>query len=544
MWTTETSAADVRFPTRQESVLPYVLQRQAATRPEAPCALYSDGTVWSYRDVALRTWGLAYQLRDRLGLERGEYLASWLPNGPEALLSWLASTSVGAVYAPFNTAYRGPQIDHALNLTRASVLVAHVDLLERLRGLDLPHLRTIVVVGEGKVPELPCPWVRFTDLAGHRAESPPVLDPPLEPWDDCSVLMTSGTTGRSKAVRRTYAQYDRYTEIAFRLLGADARDRFYVCAPLFHGGADTPVFAMLQLGGSLMIDDGFTASGFWERVRRYECTIAWMHSAMSLFLHKQPRRPDDADNPLRLAMLAPLFPGFEEFAKRFDVRVYMLYGMTEMACPFCVIDPDDVHNLGTPADPGYEVRIVDENDLEVPPGVPGELTVRHKLPWVISPGYLHEPEATARAWRNGWFHTGDVFVRDEAGNHRLMDRVKDSIRRRGEFVSAAEVERELLDMPEVTEAAVIGVAAELEEEVLAYVAVRGHDITPAKLHARLVERLSYFAVPRYLVVRDTLPRNVALRVDKPALRALGVPEDAWDAVAAGVQPTRERFTRS
>ncbi len=543
MRTTETSAADVRFPTRQESVLPYVLQRQAATRPEAPCALYSDGTVWSYRDVALRTWGLAYQLRDRLGLERGEYLASWLPNGPEALLSWLASTSVGAVYAPFNTAYRGPQIDHALNLTRAWVLVAHVDLLERLRGLDLPHLRTIVVVGGGRYPTAlsVSPFTRSGRTPGRvPARARPTLGTLGRLFGAHDVRHHRTVQGRASDLRTVRPLHrDRLPAAGSRCARPFLRVR-----PTLPRRSGPPVFAMLQLGGSLMIDDGFTASGFWERVRRYECTIAWMHSAMSLFLHKQPRRPDDADNPLRLAMLAPLFPGFEEFAKRFDVRVYMLYGMTEMACPFCVIDPDDVHNLGTPADPGYEVRIVDENDLEVPPGVPGELTVRHKLPWVISPGYLHEPEATARAWRNGWFHTGDVFVRDEAGNHRLMDRVKDSIRRRGEFVSAAEVERELLDMPEVTEAAVIGVAAELEEEVLAYVAVRGHDITPAKLHARLVERLSYFAVPRYLVVRDTLPRNVALRVDKPALRALGVPEDAWDAVAAGVQPTRERFTRS
>lgn len=527
-------------PTREGSVLPYVLADWAARTPSAPFAVYSDGSTWSYEETAARTWGLAWTLAGRTGVRRGDHVASWLPNGPEAVLSWLAASSLGAVYAPFNTAYRGPQIEHALTLTRAIVLVAHVDLLDRLVGLDLPHLRWVIVVGDGEVSELGVRVCSFAELAAARAEAPPGLDPPLEPWDDCAVLMTSGTTGQSKAVRRTYAQYDRYTRTTFRLPGADAADRFYVCAPLFHGGADTPLPAMLQLGASVMVDDGFTASGFWGRVRRFGCTIAWLHSAMSLFLDKQPPREDDADNPLRLAMLAPLFPGFEDFVRRFDVRVYMVYGMTEMTCPFCVVDPVEVGDLGSAADPGYELRLVDEHDNEVPAGVPGELVVRHELPWVVTPGYLHDAAATARVWRNGWFHSGDRFVRDESGSFRLVDRVKDSIRRRGEFVSAAEVEQMLLDMPDVAEAAVIGIPAELEEEVLAYYSLAPAATTsPQEIHARLVGGLAYFAVPRFLVRRQSLPRNVALRPDKPALRAAGIPSDAWDAQASGMQPTRE-----
>ncbi|WP_196073464.1 AMP-binding protein [Nakamurella alba] len=535
---------EVRFPTRAESVLPEVLAALQARTPEAPCAVFTDGTTWSYAETAARTWGLAHRLAEVTGLARGEYLASCLPNGPEAILSWTATCALGAVYAPLNTAYRTPQLHHALELTRASVLVVHADLAERLAQLDpvtLPHLRHVVLVG-GTAPEVPLPWPvsSWTEVATVNGAARPVLDPPLEPWDECAVLMTSGTTGASKAVRRTYAQYDRYTESSFRMVGVGAADRFHVCAPLFHGGADTPVYSMIQLGASFLVDTGFSVSRFWDTVRRHGCTVAWLHSAMSLFLHKQPERPDDADNPLRLALLAPLFPGYQDFARRFGISVYMVYGMTEMSCVFTVLDPTEVGSLGAPADPGYHARIVDEHDVEVPPGTPGELVVRHDLPWVITPGYLHDAAATARVWRNGWFHTGDVFVRTAAGDHRLVDRVKDAIRRRGEFVSAAEVERELLDLPEVTEAAVIGVAAEMEEEVLAYLAVRPGSDAP-DIHRRLVQRLSYFAVPRYLVVRDTLPRNVALRVDKPSLRGLGVPADAWDAVAAGVQPTRERF---
>lgn len=536
---------ELTLPSRQEAVLPLALEARAADTPDAPAVYFVDGASWSYVDLAERVWGLAEHLATEAGLKRGECLASVLPNGEEALLSWLATNSLGAVYAPFNTAYQGPQISYAVNLTQCSVLIMHADLAHRLQGLDLPDLRSIVWVG-GEPPTQPLLGVQslsFADLAGTATTSPE-LSPPLEPWDDCTVLMTSGTTGNSKAVRRTYAQYDRYTSTTFRLVGVTSEDRFYVCAPMFHGGADVPVFAMLSLGASLTIDARFTAHDFWNRVRRYQCTVTWMHSAMSLFLHKQPRSEDDSDNPLRLAMLAPLFDGFDEFAERFDLRIYMVYGMTEMSCIFSVIDPADIASLGVPADPGYELRIASEDDVPLPPGQSGELLVRHKVPWVITPGYLRDDAATARVWRNGWFHTGDVFVEDPDGTYRLVDRVKDSIRRRGENVSAAEVERQLLAMPEIREASAIGVAAEIEEEILVYVCFQdGVSLEPSTLHARLVSQLPYFAVPRYIALRDELPRNVALRVDKPKLRGLGIPADAWDAVEAGSVPTRERFTR-
>src|SRR5262249_23046297 len=150
-------------------------------------------------------------------------------------------------------------------------------------------------------------------------------------------------------------------------------------------------------------------------------------------------------------------------------------------------------------DPDYELRLVDEHDREVPPGVAGELVVRHRIPWAITPGYLNRADATATVWRNGWFHSGDVFVRDAEGSYALVGRVKDSIRRRGENVSAEEVERELLAHPSIADAAVIGVAAAIEQEVMAFVVPRP-DATaaPEALIAFLEQRLPYYAVPRYV----------------------------------------------
>jgi len=534
-----------KMPARTDSVLGEVLERQAAERPEKTFAVFEDRHQLRYRELAELTWTIARTLREQLGVREGEAVAACLPNGEEALLAWFGTNAAGCMYAPLNTAYRGTLLEHSLNIVKARVLILHADLVERLHGLDLPSLETIVVVGRAVTDTgLPLRRMQWRELLDDVATERPRLKRPVEPWDEITVLMTSGTTGHSKAVRRTYVHYDLYTEVNFRGIGTTPEDRFYVCAPMFHGGADTPIYSMLQIGGSVAIAQGFSASNFWRQTRELGCTIAWIHSSMSLFLAKQPPRANDRDNPMRWVMMAPLVEGFEEFAERFDVRIYMLYGMTEIPCVFRVVDPEERRSMGKPIDPGYSVRIVDENDLPIEAaGVPGELILRHELPWAISPGYLDDAEATAHVWRNGWFHTGDVFARTADGDFYLVDRVKDSIRRRGENVSAAEVETEILSHSDVTEAAAIGVPAEIDEEILVYVVARPEsELDPEALHAYLIGRLPYFAVPRYVVFAEqSLPRNPALRVDKPRLREDGLPAGAWDRDAAGISVERERF---
>jgi len=183
-------------------------------------------------------------------------------------------------------------------------------------------------------------------------------------------------------------------------------------------------------------------------------------------------------------MQAPLLPTMKEFAERFGIRLYTVYGMTELPCPFSILDPTDHRTLGKPGHSDVELRIVDEHDRDVPDGTPGELIARHKIPWAITPGYLHDAEATANLWRNGRFHSGDVFVRDTNGDYALVGRVKDSIRRRGENISAADVERQLLAHPAISDAAVVGVQVAVEQEVIAFLVARpGEELAPEDLIA-------------------------------------------------------------
>jgi crotonobetaine/carnitine-CoA ligase len=531
-----------RLPTRADCVLRDLLRARAEAEPDRVFAVFADGDEWTFRETAERSWRCAGGYL-QLGLEQREPLAAWLPNGKDALVAWFGAAAAGLTYVPLNTAYRGALLEHAMNVLRTRVLVAHAGLLDRLVGLELPHLERLVVVGDaGKMPEELPPALAWAEVsAASGVVSEPELREPVEPWDEHMVMFTGGTTGRSKAVRRPYVLYLKMVEAAFDSVGVGAEDRFFVCAPMFHGGADVPIYAMLRAGGSVGIVPGFRTQTFWDDVRRLGCTVAWIHSAMARFLWDAPARDDDRDNPLRLAMQAPLLPTFREFGERFDTRIYTVYGMTELPCPFAILDPVDHGTLGKPWTEEYELDLFDECDRPVGDGVPGELVARHRVAWAIAPGYVGDPEATERAWRNGWFHSGDVFVRDADGNYSIVGRVKDAIRRRGENVSAAEVERELVAHTAVMEAAVIGIAADVEQDVMAFVVPGGEPPAPEDLISFLEERLPYYAVPRYIEYVDSLPRTLALRVDKVALREQGVSAGTWDREAAGIRLRREHL---
>jgi crotonobetaine/carnitine-CoA ligase len=531
------------FPSRSECVVRDLLNARAEGEPNRVFAVFADGTEWTLGETAERSWRCAGGYR-QLGLAQREPVAAWLPNGQDALVAWFGAAAAGLTYVPLNTAYRGALLEDALNVLRARTLVAHAALLDRLAGLDLPHLERLVVVG-GDPTEVPAglpPALSWADVSAAAEPAPPELPDPVEPWDEHMVMFTGGTTGRSKAVRRPYVLYLKMAEAAFDNVGIGADDRFFVCAPMFHGGADVPIYAMLRAGGSVAIVPSFRTQTFWDDVRRLGCTVAWIHSAMARFLWDAPPRHDDRDNPLRLAMQAPLLPTFREFGERFDTRIYTVYGMTELPCPFSIPDPVDHRTLGKPWTAEYEIDLFDEHDRPVAEDVPGELVARHRVPWAITPGYLGDPEATARSWRNGWFHSGDLFVRDAEGDYAIVGRVKDSIRRRGENVSAADVERELVAHPGVADAAVIGIAADVEQEVMAFVVPSfGEPPSPEDVIAFLEPRLPYYAVPRYLDYVESLPRTPALRIDKAALGEQGVSETTWDREAAGIRLRRERL---
>jgi crotonobetaine/carnitine-CoA ligase len=241
--------------------------------------------------------------------------------------------------------------------------------------------------------------------------------------------------------------------------------------------------------------------------------------------------------------MVPLAEDAVAFSERFGCDIYSGFNMTEISTPIMTdINPSPLSSCGRPRK-GVETRLVDENDCEVAPGTIGELIVRTDRPWAMNHGYLGNPEATARAWRNGWFHTGDAFRVDEHGNYFFVDRMKDAIRRRGENISSFEVETEVCAHPAVKEAAAVAVPSEHgEDEVLIAISLApGAALDPADLIGFLIPRMAHFMVPRYVRIVDLLPRTPTQKVEKHLIRAQGVAPGTFDREKAGISVRRERI---
>lgn len=526
-------------PAAEECVLGTVLRRRAVEQPDLVYAIFEDDERWTYGETLAVAEGMAHGLR-ACGVSNGDAVLSWLPNGPDALRTWFGANLLGAVYVPLNTAYRGRLLEHAVRLAGARVAVVHVDLVPRLAEIDTAGLERVIVVG-GPAPALA--GVETSDDAGTRTPGAIVPDRPVEPWDPYAVILTSGTTGPSKGVVCSYVQIAACAGAAFAERFGPG-DRYMVNLPLFHAGGTIGTAAAILLGGGIAVVDGFATAGFWAAVRRTGTTHVTLLGVMATFLAKQPAGSDDRGHPLRCVFMVPLIDDAAAFVARFGVELVSMFNMTEVSIPI-VSEPNPV-SRGTCGRlrRGIEARIVDHADRELPDGEVGELILRATRPWALNSGYRGAPEATAEAWRNGWFHTGDAFRRVD-GEYFFVDRGKDTIRRRGENISSFEVEVELAGHEDVREAAAVAVPSEHgEDDVLAIIApVPGREVDPVALTEYLAERMAHFMVPRYVRVLDELPRTPTNKVEKHRLRAEGLTPETWDREAAGIRLRRQRLGR-
>lgn len=528
---------DPRVPAASRCVLKPVLERWARETPDKVFARFEDGSEWTYA-MALDLARRAAAGLQALGVQQGDNVLSWLPNGPDALRVWFGANLLGAVYVPLNTAYRARMLEHAVRTAAARVMVVHAGLADRLRGMAPATLADVVVV-RGPPPADPLPFSCHPGacLEGDAdAWAAPAL--PIEPWHTQSIVFTSGTTGPSKGVESSYLHLYSASFDPFPYLGAD--DRYLVSLPLFHVGGTVAVYSMLLRGASVAIIDSFRLDGFWDTVARSGATFCCLLGSMATLLAKAPPSPSDRAHGLAHALMIPLSEDAGAFKARFGCDIYTLFNMSEISVPLVSgANPDALGTCGRPRE-GVQARLVDANDCEVAPGQSGELVLRSDRPWSMSHAYFGDPEATARAWRNGWFHTGDVFRTDEEGNYRFVDRMKDSIRRRGENISSFEVEAEVCSHPAVLEAAAVGVASPHGEDdvLVALVARPGCVVEPNALLAYLIERMPHFMVPRYVRQLDALPRTPTQKVQKHEIRAQGVTADTWDREQARLRVRR------
>lgn len=530
--------ADPRIPNRNACVLRYLVDRWAVERPAKTHVIFEDGEEWSFAELRRRVIAKAAGLQ-RLGVKQGDFVAVWLPSGRDGLLAFYAINYLGAVFVPFNTAYRGNLLAHVVRNSGARLMIVHPDLAPRLAEVDRAEIAQLVVVTQADVPDLGMPVTRFDDLAGDAVDPP---ERQIEPWDIQSIIYTSGTTGPSKGVLSSYLHmFTNAGPESWPMVGEN--DRYMCVAPIFHIGGMGPPFVMLARGASVALIESFSTDQFWDIARRTQATVVFLLGVMATFLMKRAPSPEDRNHSVRAAFMVPLTDDAAAFTERFGIDIYTIFNMTEISSP--IVSEANPAKRGTcgKVRPGVEVRLVDAQDCEVPVGAIGEMLVRTDRPWAMNSGYNRNPEATAKAWANGWFHTGDAFRRDDDGYYYFVDRVKDAIRRRGENISSFEVEVEVCAHPDVRECAAIAVPSEFsEDEVMIVVApVPGRAIVHEELAAFLMKNMPYFMVPRYIRIMDELPKTPSAKVLKSDLRVEAVTSDTWDREKAGLRVRREIF---
>lgn len=489
------------------------------------------------RDQAQR---FAAALRD-LGVQPGDRVATMLDPDLPYLAAWFGSGWAGAIEVPINTAYKGTFLEHILRESEATLLVVDARFVGRLADIEVPDLTAIIIVGTGHDEDAVAGRAVLGFDEALRFDPAPMVQRRED--EMLYVLYTSGTTGPSKGVMHVNRSALWNARIWLDILELTHEDTAYSMFPLFHVTARSAVVtASIWARGRVALRDGFTLHGFWEDVRASDATFFAYMGAVITLLHKQPPRQDDADNRLRVAFGAAAPPDIvDRFERRFGVELLEVYGSTELG-PASAPRPGKVKRgtMGRPCE-HLQVEIHDPHDRPLGPGEVGEIVARPAVPYGLHQGYWKQPEHSLEAFRNLWFHTGDGGYLDDEGYLVFTDRIKDSLRRRGENISSFEVERAVNAHEQVLEAAAYALPSELSEDevAVAIVPIEGTEIDPQDVLRFCARTMPRFMVPRYLRVVDELPKTPSQRVQKYLLREQGVTDDTHDREALGIELPRD-----
>lgn len=530
----------MKFATSEKYVVGKILREAAEKRGNSPYFWFEDRQI-TYGEVYEKALRVAKGL-SKMGVQKGSHVAILMENCPEFIYAWFGLALLGAVEAPLNPFHKGSILEYLINYSDAQVLIISSGFVDEIRAIEdkIGTVRKVFIEG---------PWDRRTFNRIEAESFSGLLEFPPDPpevevnYNDIMALMfTSGTTGPSKGVLITHNQGFFVASQYVSLLGATDKDVGYCYIPLFH---EAPQFGLV-LGamlyqGAFLLSRGFSPADFWSDIGKYNCTLTGMFEVVIKILLMAPKSPADRKNPLRICATAHVSKESQlAFEKRFALKLANTYGLTEGDCTVAASYKDiRPGSFGRPR--GYfEVKLFDAMDKEVPRGKTGELALRPRQPHTIFEGYYKMPEKTLEAFRNLWWHTGDLAYQDRDGYYYFVGREKDMIRRGDENISALEVEKVVESHPGVKECAAVAAFSEVwgEEVKVSIVCREGFRIDPAEIIAYCDERMAYFMVPRYIDFRETIPRTGASgRPVKEELK--GITPATWDRIEAGVKTSRE-----
>jgi carnitine-CoA ligase len=523
-------------------VLGELMEDRASRNGERVFLRFKDQS-FTYREMNRYANRCANALLNQ-GVIKGDKISIMLPNCPEYIHLMFGSAKIGAVEVPINTSYKGEFLRHLVDQSDSKTLFIAREFLDRVKLIEdgLPKLKSIVVLGgieKEEVSRYKIPMMSFEEF--FKASEDPV-DVKVYPSDPQNIIYTSGTTGLSKGALGPQKFWIVVAEQLLPLREGGKDDIFFTFLPLYHmnGQCLTTITTMLA-EGQMVLSDKFSASRFWDEIKKYQATQFNYLGAVIPILDKQLEKPDDLDNPVRIALGAGCPQAvMDRFEKRFGLKCMEGFGMTEIGIPIHTTLYDRrPGSCGKPL-PIYEMNLFDDDDNEVPVGEPGEIVFRPLEPFTMMLEYYNMPDKTLETYRNLWFHTGDLGRKDEDGYYYFVDRKKDALRRRGENISSFEVERAINTHPKVLESAAVAVKSELaEDEVKICVVLKpGETLTPEELIEHANERMPYFAVPRFVEFMESLPKTPTERVQKYLLKQAGVTPNTWDREKSEVKVTR------
>ncbi|MGD8563207.1 MAG: AMP-binding protein [Desulfarculaceae bacterium] len=517
---------------RPERTLRELIADRAAQTPRDIFAVFEEREI-SYGELADQVAGLASGLLGH-GLKPGDRVAVMMANHPDHIVTFLALASLGCVWIPVNVHLRGPSLEYILGRSQPRAVIIDEVYWETVESL-LPHEfpQTVILRQASKTQTQSC--LDFAELINTGATHLPG-EPKLN--DLRCISFTSGTTGPPKGVLMTERMLQVCAIGAGLAASVQPGDVFLVWEPLYHNSGAQICILALQCPVKLIMTPRFSASNFWSQIKRHHVTkIHYLGGIVDILL-KQSARSEEAAHQAGIA-----FGGgchrekWSLFEQRFGVKIQECYGLTEASGFSTINTSGKIGSIGKPL-PYFEVQIIDEAGRLVSPNEKGEIIIHEKEPGLITQGYLDNPEATAEALKDGCLHTGDLGSYDDDGDFFYLGRIKDSIRRRGENISAWEVERVLNRHPDVQESAVIGVAADIgEQELKAFIKLRdGSTLSPLELVKWCEPSLPYYQIPRFIEFIDSFEKTPTERIRKENLPADSTA--TWDLEKSGYQPQR------
>lgn len=485
-----------------------LVAERARTRGSHPFIRH-EGRAVGYDEFDRRSNQAAHAFR-QLGVERGDRVSIGMGNSPEYLVAAFGALKAGAILHPINPALGAAELSYILGHADPRVILTDATGIEALTSPKLTRpagARLAAVAAPAEV-----------DFAALLAASPATpVELKINAEDGSTLLYTSGTTGSPKGVLFRHHSTGGAAQHFIDLLGVGPDDTLLAVTPLFHGNAWGAATTALAAGATVAFPRAFRASEFWPLVHEVHATVLYTLGTILAILLRQEPSPLERDNPLRVILGLGSAPIRDQVIARFGVAgVAECFGSTD-AGVVTMTPIDAVPRKGSagPAVPGVTIAIVDDEGRQQPTGSPGEIVIRspHRMA-----EYFRDPAQTAEALREGWFHTGDLGTLDADGWLYFVDRKRDVIRRGGENMSSALIEKTLCEHPAVAEAAVIGIPDPvLGQEVKAFIVARA-PVTPDELRAFAAERLAKFQVPRLWEFRDSLPKTPTQRVEKYKLR--------------------------